>query len=424
MLIGWLVILFLVLLALNIPVSFVLLIISTVYIFVKGVPLAALGHVLTTTADSFILTAIPLFILAAYLMDKGDVSNRIIDFSKDLVGHLPGGLAHVNVVANMIVAGMSGSALADAGGIGVVAVKMMRRGGYDDDFTAAITASASIIGPIIPPSIPLVLYGSIARESVGKLFLGGAIPGVLVGISLMIYIYIVSGKRNYPVTSRPTLRDVLIHCRRVFLPILTPFIILGGIVGGFFTPTEAAAVACLYAFILGKFVYRAMRWRDCFRAFLDTAILTGVVVYIMGMAALWSWMITNEGLATILVNYLTSLSSNPLVMLFMMNLILLILGCFIEPLAIMIMVLPVFLPILHAYHISLVHFGVVMTLALMIGLLTPPFGECLFLLSAITGLPVGRVAAAVAPCLIGIILVLALITVFPGFVTWLPNLLM
>ena len=161
MLIGWLVLLFLVLLALNIPVCFVLLMISTVYVVVKDVPLAVLGHVLTTSADSFILTAIPLFILAAYMMDKGDVSNRIIDFSRDLVGHLPGGLAHVNVVANMIVAGMSGSALADAGGIGVVAVKMMRRGGYDDDFTAAITASASIIGPIIPPSIPLVLYGAI-----------------------------------------------------------------------------------------------------------------------------------------------------------------------------------------------------------------------------------------------------------------------
>jgi tripartite ATP-independent transporter DctM subunit len=424
MLIGWLVVLFLLLLACNIPVSFVLLMISTIYIIVKDVPLAALGHVLTTSTDSFILSAIPLFILAAYMMDKGDVSNRIIDFSRDLVGHLPGGLAHVNVVANMIVAGMSGSALADAGGIGVVAVKMMRRGGYDDDFTAAITASASIIGPIIPPSIPLVLYGAIARESVGKLFLGGAIPGVLVGVSLMVYIYIVARKRNYPVTPRPTMWEILVHCRRVFLPILTPLIILGGIVGGFFTPTEAAAVACLYAFILGKFIYKAMSWKDCFKAFFDTAVLTGVVVFIMGMAALWSWMITNEGLATLLVEYMTSLTKNPLIMLFLMNLILLILGCFIEPLAIMIMILPVFLPILKAYEISTLHFGVVMTLALMIGLLTPPFGECLFLLSAITGLPVGRVASAVAPCLIYITAVLVLITIFPGFVTWLPSLLM
>jgi tripartite ATP-independent transporter DctM subunit len=424
MLIGWLGILFLVLLAVNIPVCFALLIISTAYVFAKGVPLAALGHVLTTSTDSFILTAIPLFILAAYMMDKGDVSNRIIDFSRDLVGHLPGGLAHVNVVANMIVAGMSGSALADAGGIGVVAVKMMRRGGYDDEFTAAVTASASIIGPIIPPSIPLVLYGAIARESVGKLFLGGAVPGILIGISLMVYIYIVAGKRNYPVTPRPSGREILIHCGRVFLPMLTPFIILGGIVGGFFTPTEAAAVACLYAFLLGTFIYKAMGWKDCFRAFFDTAVLTGVVVFIMGMAALWSWMITNEGLAALLVDYLTSLTKSPLIMLFLLNIILLFLGCFIEPLAIMIMVLPVILPILQAYQISTLHFGVVMTLALMIGLLTPPFGECLFLLSAITGLPVGRVAAAVTPCLIGIVLVLVLITVFPGFVTWLPEMLM
>jgi len=424
MLIGWLVVLFLVLLAFNIPVCFVLLMISTVYVFVNDVPLAVLGHVLTTSTDSFILTAIPLFVLAAYLMDKGDVSNRIIDFSRDLVGHLPGGLAHVNVVANMIVAGMSGSALADAGGIGVAAVKMMRRGGYDDEFTAAITASASIIGPLIPPSIPLVLYGAMARESVGRLFLGGAVPGVLVGVSLMVYIWIVAQKRNYPITPKPTFREILLHLWRVLLPLLTPFIILGGIVGGFFTPTEAAAIACLYAFILGKFVYKAMSWKNCFRAFLDAAVLTGVVVFIMGMAALWSWMITNEGLATLLVNYLTSLTESPLIMMFLMNIVLLILGCFIEPLAIMIMVLPVFLPILQVYKISLVHYGVVMTLALMIGLLTPPFGECLFLLSAITGLPVGRVAVAVAPCLIGIIMVLVLITIFPGLVTWLPNLLM
>lgn len=416
--------LFLILIFFNIPVAFVLLIISAIYVLLNGIPLLVISHVLTSSMDSFVLTAIPLFILTANLMDQASVTDRIIDFCKDLVGHLPGGLAHVNVIASCIFAGMSGSALADAGGLGIVEVKMMREGGYDDDFTCAITAASSIIGPIIPPSIPLVVYGAIARESIGKLFLGGAIPGILIAIALMIQAYLYARKRNLPVAKRATLKQITLHTVRVFLPGMTPVIILGGITVGFFTPTEAAAMAALYAFILGKFVYRELSWKKCWKAFLATATLTGVVVFIMGTAALWSWMITNEGITRDLVSFLTSITDNPNVMLILIVVLLLVLGCFIEPLAIMLMVLPVILPILETYKIGLVHFGVVMTLALMIGLLTPPFGECLFLLSAITGVPVARVARAVAPYLIGIGIVLLLIMFIPGLVTWLPELLM
>lgn len=416
--------LFLVLVFLNIPVAFTLLIISGIYIFLNDIPWLVISHVLTSSTDSFVLTAIPLFILTANLMDQGSVTDRIIDFCKDLVGHMRGGLAHVNVVASIIFSGMSGSALADAGGLGIIEVKMMREGGYDDDFTCAITAASSIIGPIIPPSIPMVIYGAISRESVGKLFLGGLIPGLFVGIALMIQAYIYAKKRNYPVAKRPPLKQIVFHFYRVFLPLLTPVIILGGIMTGFFTPTEAAAIAALYALILGKFVYRIMSWKQCLKTFLATAMLTGVVVFIMGMAALWSWMITNEGITTLLVNFLTSLTKSPHVMILLLVSILLILGCFIEPLAIMIMILPVMLPILQTYHISLLHFGVVMTLALMMGLLTPPFGECLFLLSAITSVPVGRVAKAVSPYLLGIGVVLLLIMYIPSLVTWLPSVVM
>ncbi len=415
---------FIVLLLFNIPVCFGLLVISTIYIIINDVPLTVLTHVLTSATDSFILTAIPLFILAANFMQRGEITKRIIDFSKDLVGHLPGGLAHVNVVASMIFSGMSGSALADAGGLGIVEVEMMRKGGYDDEFTAAITAASSTIGPVIPPSIPLVLYGALARESVGKLFLGGAIPGILVGCALMIQAYFLSKKRNYPVSPRASFRQIVYHFTKVFFPLWTPVIILGGIVIGFFTPTEAAAIAALYALIMGKFMYRIMSWKDVAKAIIDTAILTGVVVFIMAMAALWSWMITNEEIATYAVNTLTSVSKNPLVMLFLLNVILLLLGTLIEPLAIMIMVLPVLLPVLNAYGISILHYGVVMTLCLMIGLVTPPFGECLFILSAITGLPVSKVARATSPYLAGMITVLILITYIPSLVLWLPGLLM
>ena len=416
--------LFLILILINIPVAFTLLIISCIYILLNDLPLVVVSHILTSSTDSFILTAIPLFILAANFMQRGDITDRIIAFCKDLVGHLSGGLAHVNVLASMIFSGMSGSALADAGGLGIVEVQMMRDGGYDDEFTAAITAASSTIGPIVPPSIPLILYGALARESVGKLFLGGAIPGILVGVGLMIQAYILAKKRNYPISPRAGFKQVVYHCGKVFFPMLTPVIILGGIAIGYFTPTEAAAVAAIYAFILGKFVYRVMTWTDVLKALLDTAILTGVVVFIMAMAGLWSWMITNEEIAKMAVDFLTSVSENPYIMLFMLNIILLGLGMFIEPLAIMIMVIPVLLPILHAYHISSLHYGVVMTLALMIGLITPPFGECLFLLSAITGIPVSRVAKATAPYLVCMLAVLFIITYIPGIVLWLPNLLM
>jgi len=415
---------FLVLIFLNIPVSFALLMISAVYVLLSDIPLLVISHVLTSSMDSFVLTAIPLFILTANLMDQGSVTDRIIDFCKDLVGHLRGGLAHVNVLASCIFAGMSGSVLADAAGLGIVEVKMMREGGYDDDFTCAITAASSIIGPIIPPSIAMVIYGSISRESVGKLFLGGFIPGLLIAVALMIQAFLYARKKNYPIVKRAPLKQIAYHFYRVFLPLLTPVIILGGITTGVFTPTEAAAVAAFYAFVLGKFVYRALSWKRCFKTFLATAMLTGVVVFIMGMAALWSWMLTNEGLARDLARVLPTLTTSPHVMLLIIVVVLLILGCFIEPLAIMIMILPVILPILQTYGISTLHFGVVMTLALMMGVLTPPFGECLFILSAITGVPVGRVTRATAPYLIGIGMVLFLIMYVPSLITWLPGLLM
>ena len=420
----WLFVIMLVLFAVSTPIAWSIAIAAAVYMaFGPHVPLQGFVQRLVGGIDTFPLLAIPFFILAGNLMNTGGITDRLVTFARALVGHITGGLAHVVVVTNMIMAGMSGSGVADAAGTGTVLVPAMKKAGYGVPFSAAIVGAAATIGPIIPPSIPMVVYGAISRESVGKLFLGGFIPGVLIAIALMIQAHFYAKKRNYPTSKRPSLKQVAYHFYKVFLALLTPVIILGGIATGFFTPTEAAAVAAVYALILGFLVYRALTWKKCLKTLLSTAMLTGVIVFIMGMAALWSWMITNEGLTTVLVSLLTSMTDNPHVMMLLLVIILLILGCFIEPLAIMIMVLPVMLPILQAYHISYLHFGVVMTLALMIGLLTPPFGELLFILTAITGVPVGRVARATAPYLLGIGAVLFLIMYIPSLVTWLPSVL-
>jgi len=414
---------FILLLVINIPVCFVLLIISCIYVFVKNIPIVVLSHVLTTTTDSFIITAIPLFILAANFMQRGTVTERILTFSKALVGHLIGGLAHVNVITSMIFAGMSGSALADAGGLGLVELEMMEKGGYDLEFSAAITAASSTIGPIIPPSIPLVLYAAIARESVGKLFLGGAIPGLVIGIILMVQNYFFCRRKNYPLSKWVGFKELFRTLIRAFPPLLTPVIIIGGIMTGFFTPTEAAAIASLYAFILGKWIYKAMSWKDVYLALSDTVILSAVVVFIMAMAGLWSWMVTHEGIARIIVGLLMSFTEEPLILLFVLNILLLLMGMVMEPLAIMMMVLPLLLPVLKAYGISVIHYGVVMTIALMIGLVTPPFGECLFILSSITKLSVERIAKSTFPYIFGLLIALFLVTYIPSLVLWLPELL-
>jgi len=414
---------FILLLIINMPVCFVLLIISCIYVFVKNIPIVVLSHVLTTATDSFIITSVPLFILAANFMQRGGITEKILTFAKALVGHLTGGLAHVSIITSMVFAGMSGSALAEAGGLGLIEVEMMEKGGYDIEFSAAITAAASTIGPIIPPSIPLVLYGAIARESIGKLFLGGAVPGLLIGIILMIQSYFFCRKKKYPISIRVDFKEAFRAFIRVLPPLFTPIIILGGIMTGIFTPTEAAAIACLYAFILSKFVYKTMSWKNFYLALSDTVILSAVVLFIMAMAGLWSWMVTSEGIARGITDFLASSIENPLILLLILNILILFLGMLMEPLAIMMMLLPILLPLIKAYGISPIHYGVVMTMGLMIGLITPPFGECLFILSSITKLPVGRIAKSTFPYVLGLMVALFLVTYIPSLALWLPELL-
>lgn len=415
---------FLALLVLGAPIAFSLLGASFLYVLVKDVPLALVGHVMAHAVDSFILIALPLFILAAKLMEEALITDRIMEFSNDAVGWIPGGLGHVNVFASMIFAGMSGSAVADAGGLGNMELAMMKKAGYDDDFAAAVTVSSATIGPILPPSLFFILYGAICQVSVGKLFLAGAVPGLLLGLAIMIRVYIHAKKKDYPRTPFPRLRHFIRSTRRAFLPCLTPIIIIGGIASGVFTPTEAAAVACLYAFILGKLVYRTLSLTAFYRSVIYSVYMTAVVVFIIAVAGLFSWILTSEGLTTGFSGFMLGLTDNKWAAMGIFIVLYLMLGMFIEEAAIMIMTLPIIYPLLTIYGIDPIQFGVVTTLALMIAMLTPPFGLLLFVISAITQRPVMWVFKSSYTYILPIFATLLLIAFIPAITLWLPNLLM
>jgi C4-dicarboxylate transporter, DctM subunit len=352
------------------------------------------------------------------------MTDRIFGFARTLVGHVRGGLAHVSVLASMLFAGVSGAALAEAMGLGVVEIKAMKSGGIDDTFAAAVVASSSTIGPVIPPSIPMVIYGALAEVSVGALFLGGVIPGVLMGIAIMIVIYIAAMKRGYRAEQRATLKQVLRSGFDGVLGLLAPGIIMGGILGGVFTPTEAAVAAVLYALIVGAIVYRELDLTRLAAILWDTVDQTVRVMFIIAAAGMFGWLLIYIRAPQAIVEALTSLTSSPVVILLIINVILLVLGCFMEGIAIMLLTVPIFMPVLAKFGIDPVHFGVVMTLNLMIGLLTPPVGMVLYAVSTIAKVPVVRLAWELVPFMIVLGVVLLLITYIPGLVTWLPGIVM
>ena len=374
--------------------------------------------------NNFLLLAIPLFILAAKLMNTAGITTRLFNFARLLVGFLPGGLGHANTVASLIFAGMSGAAVADAAGLGQVELKAMRDEGYDDDFGVAITAASSTIGPIFPPSIPMVIFGLVAEVSVGRLFLGGVVPGLAMTVALMIMVAIYARRKNYPRIPFPGFREILKGFSHAFLPILTPIILLGGIWSGQFTPTEAAAVAVAYALVLGVVVYREIGMRDLGQIFIATAKETAAIGIIICAANFFGWLLLRTGLTIKATAGISALASDPLALLMLMNIFLLVIGCFMETVVAILIITPMLMPIIIKVGIDPVHFGLVMVLNLMIGLLTPPFGVVLFVMAAVSGLPLERVVRATAPFIIPLLLVLVLITLFPPLVTWLPNLVM
>ena len=385
--------------------------------------LAMFAQRMYASTTSFTLLAIPFFILTGNLMNTGGITNRIFRFARAVVGHKWGGLGQVNVIASMIFSGMSGAAVADAAGLGQIEMKAMEDQGYDKNFSAAITAASSTIGPVIPPSIPFVIYANLASVSVGALFLAGFIPGILMGLALMIAVYFISIKRNYPRETRAPFREVLISFKEALLPLGTPVIIIGGILTGFFTPTEASVVATLYALILGLIVYKEIKVRDLPSILWESIVHTVRVMFIISAAGFFSWLLIHQRIPNQMIDAMTSFSDSPYVFLGISIVILLILGCFIEGIAVFLITVPILLPLVHHFGIDPVQYGVIMTLASMLGLLTPPVGMCLYAVSSISKVSVGALSREVWPYLLGILIVLIIVTYWPSISLILPSLL-
>ncbi len=423
--IGPLILFFVILAMLGVPIAVGMgIAVIVTMAFLTPFPVLGMVQRMVTGIDSFVLISIPFFMLTGRLMNAGGITNDLFAFARSLVGPIRGGMAHANVIANMILAGMSGSAVADAGGMGVVVIKAMNDQGYRKDLAGAITVAASTIGPIIPPSIPMVIYGAMAEVSVGKLFLGGFVPGVLMGLGLMLLISLVSAREKMPKDAFSSVRDIWKAFRAAFLSLLTPVILIGGILSGIFTPTEASAVAAVYAFVLCFFIYKTVTVKDIPTIIVDTFVTTAVVTFIISATSGFSYLLIIGKVGSLLVEHTLALTRNPLVILLIVNIALLILGCLMEAGVLLILLTPILVPMMKSLGVDLVHFGVVMVLNLMIGVATPPVGMCLFVVSEANNIKLERLMREVIPWVMPLIAVLFLITYFPALVLVVPNWLM
>ncbi len=377
-----------------------------------------------SSTTSFTLLAIPFFILTGNLMNAGGITQRLFRFAQNSVGHLRGGLGHVVVVSAMIFAGMTGAAVAEAAAIGTVGTEGMTKKGFDRSFCAAIIASASTIGPVIPPSIPLVIYGSITGTSVGRLFLGGFFPGFLMGGVLMIIVYIYAKMRNYPKEKKATFMELLKTTWGASSAILTPVIIIGGMVSGIFTPTEASIGAAVYALILTMFIYKEVKVKDLPRILWETLESSIRVLFIISAAGIFGWLLIHQKVPEAVIHGLLSLSSKTWVVLLVINIILLILGCFMEGIAIILLTVPIFMPVVTQLGVDPVHFGLIITLNSMVGLLTPPVGMVLYTMASIGKISVMELAYELRWHMVALTFVLFLVTYVPVITTFVPNLLM
>jgi tripartite ATP-independent transporter DctM subunit len=373
--------------------------------------------------DNFSLLSAAFFMLAANVMNGTGITDRIFGFANTLVGHLRGGLGHVNVVASMIFAGMSGTAAADAAGLGMVEINAMLKAGYPWRLTVGVTGASSILGPIIPPSIAMIIYGWLSGVSIGALFIGGILPGVLIALLMMAQIYFVAREKKIPLQPRAPVKVMVISFQKAFLSLLTPVIIIGGIYSGIFSPTESGAVASAYAILLGLIIYREISMRKMARIIRETVEFTGILMLIMAFAAVYGWLLVNLRIPQMIAEELIKVSSNPLVILSLITAFLLVVGCFMSVLVATNILTPILFPIIVALGIDPVFFGVLMCITLSLGVCTPPFGNVLFILAAITKHPFEEVTKAVSPYLVPILGVIILSIFFPQIVTFLPRLM-
>lgn len=415
----WLIIMFI-----GVPVGWSLFIATLLYFSMTRWNIVnAATEKLVYSLDSFPLLAVPFYILTGILMNTGGITERIFNFAKSLLGHYTGGMGHVNIGASLLFSGMSGSALADAGGLGQLEIKAMRDAGYDDDICGGITAASCIIGPLVPPSIAMIIYGVIANESIAKLFIAGFIPGVLITLALMAMNYRIAKKRGYPRTPKTTREQLCSSFKQSFWAILTPLLIIGGIFSGLFSPTESAIVAAAYSVIIGKFVYKELTLKTLFNSCIEAMAITGVVALMIMTVTFFGDMIAREQVAMRVANVFVAVADSPLTVLVMINALLLFLGMFIDALALQFLVLPMLIPIAMQFNIDLIFFGVMTTLNMMIGILTPPMGMALFVVARVGNMSVSTVTKGVLPFLIPVFVTLVLITIFPQIITFVPNLL-
>lgn len=386
------------------------------------VPLYLIPQRMFTGVDSFVLMAIPFFMLAGELMDATGILDRMLKFADALVGHIRGGIAHVNVVAGMILSGVSGSAVADASAIGSALLPVMKKE-YDIDFGAGVVSGAAALGPIIPPSIPMIIYAaSTSGMSVAALFLSGMIPGLLIGFGMMAIIYVIARKRNYPVRQgRLTAQEFWARTKRAIPALIMPIVVLGGILGGVFTATEAGVVAVVYALLVGFFVSKELKLHHIPPALLKAGVTTSVVFLLIATANAVSWLLTTQQVPALISAYLKSISPSPLMYLLIVNIFLLIVGCLMETAAALIMLVPILAPIAVSYGIHPLHFGFVVVMNLVIGLITPPVGVVLFVVGGLANISMERVIRAVWPHLTWQLVVLALVTYFPELSLWVPR---
>ncbi|WP_109108972.1 TRAP transporter large permease [Azospirillum sp. TSO35-2] len=414
---------FAILLIIGAPVGIALGAASAVYLVGSDIDLAVVPQFMYAGMDSFVLLCIPGFVLAGNLMNGGGITDQIVLFSNRLVGHIRGGLGLANVTGSMVFAGISGTAVAETASIGAVMIPAMRKSGYDAPFAAAVTAAASTVGPIIPPSVPMIIVGTLTGLSVGKMFMAGAIPGLLLGVGMMLTVWILARTRNYPKGRWEGFGALLKASRGAFWALLMTAIILFGIVGGYFTPTEASVVAAIYAFVIGLFVYKGFKLRDLPGILLESAIGSGGLILLVGLANVFGWILTSEQIPQAIAASMLALTTNKYLIILLINILLLIVGTFMETIAALIILFPPLLAVATQVGIDPIHFATFAVLNLMIGLTTPPVGVCLFVAANIAKISLGDITRAIWPFLLCNIAILFLVSYVPIISLWLPNLL-